>query len=134
MPHRYNPLFTPENVRSAREGRGEMLRRLPFGVVIVDQDATIVDCNKSADELTSNCEDIIGKNFFQEIAPWAADAAFKGRWDEFTSSRETLLMPFDFTLPGPHGPVDVTIMFVRANFDSDHATICIARKAKVATA
>ncbi|MBV9736987.1 MAG: PAS domain-containing protein [Candidatus Eremiobacteraeota bacterium] len=133
MPHRYNPLFTPENVRSAREGRGEMLHHLPFGVVIVNRNATIVDYNENED-LAVPKEDIVGKNFFEEIAPWAADAAFKGRWDEFVSSCETLLMPFDFTLPGPHGPVDVTIMFVRANFDSDHATICIARKAKVATA
>jgi len=110
-----------------------MLHHLPFGVVIVNRNATIVDYNENED-LAVPKEDIVGKNFFEEIAPWAADAAFKGRWDEFVSSGETLLMPFDFTLPGPHGPVDVTIMFVRANFDSDHATICIARKAKVATA
>ncbi len=133
MPHRYNPLFTPENVRCAREDRGAVLHRLPFGVIIVDRNAKIVDYNENED-LSTVKQDLIGKNFFEEVAPWAAVDAFKRRWDEFISSQETLLMPFDFTLPGSKGPVEVTVMFVRVNFDSDHATICIARKAEVPSA
>ena len=109
-----------------------MLRRLPFGVIIVDRNATIVDYNEDED-LATRREDVIGKNFFKDVAPWAAAEPFKSRWDEFISSEQTLLMPFDFTLPGPSGSVDVTVMFVRVNFDSDHATICIARKANVAS-
>ncbi|MBV8363773.1 MAG: PAS domain-containing protein [Candidatus Eremiobacteraeota bacterium] len=130
MPHRYNPLFTPENVRAAREERGELLRRLPFGVIIVDRHANIVDYNEN-EALSPVKQDLIGKNFFADVAPWAADETFKGRWDDFIRSRETLLMPFDFKLPSSNDPVDVTVMFVRVGFDSDHATICIARKAPV---
>ncbi|MBV8727098.1 MAG: PAS domain-containing protein [Candidatus Eremiobacteraeota bacterium] len=133
MPHRYNPLFTPENIRAAREERGELFRRLPFGVVVVDRDATIVDYNEN-EELSLRKEDVIGKNFFEALGPWAVASEFKARWDEFTSSDRTLLMPFEVTLPGTNGPIDVTVLFVRVNFDSDHATICIARKAKVASA
>ena len=133
MPHRYNPLFTPENVRAAREERGETLRRLPFGVIIVDRNANVVDYNEN-EELTAIKQDLIGKNFFNEVAPWAAVPDFQRRWEEFISSHETLLMPFDFALPSPNGLVDVTVMFVRVNFDSDHATICLARKAEVPTA
>ena len=133
MPHRYNPLFTPENVRTAREARGETLRRLPFGVIIVDRNANIIDYNEN-EELTPLKQNLIGKNFFRDVAPWAAAGPFKGRWDEFIASKETLLMPFDVALPSETGSVDVTVMFVRVTFDSDHATICIARKAAVPTA
>ncbi|MBV9278276.1 MAG: PAS domain-containing protein [Candidatus Eremiobacteraeota bacterium] len=133
MPHRYNPLFTPENVRTAREERGETLRRLPFGVIIVDRNANIVDYNEN-EALTPLKQNLVGKNFFKDVAPWAAAQPFKSRWDEFIASQETLLMPFDFALPSENGSVDVTVMFVRVNFDCDHATICIARKAAVPTA
>ena len=134
MTERYNPLFTPANVDSARDDRGAALRRLPFGVVVVDRHAKVVDYNEHDEQLAAPRKDVLGKNFFEQVAPWAAGSDFKGRWDDFIASRENMVLPFDFTLPGPRGPIDLTIMFVRVAFDADHATICIAQKAKVPTA
>lgn len=133
MPERYNPAFTPANVQSARDDRGVSLERLPFGVVVVDRNAKVVDYNEYEDQLASTRAEIVGKDFFKEVAPWAAVSNFQGRWHQFVSSSENMILPFDFILPSREGPVAVTIMFVRLAFDSEHATICIARKADAAS-
>jgi len=46
----------------------------------------------------------------------------------FLASRETSIVPFEFTFPFARGPERVTIVFVRLNFDSKRATICVGRR------
>lgn len=123
---RYNRAFTPANVESAAGACGPELDSLPFGVIVVDRNGTIVEYNEYEQQLAGRIADVKGKNFFKDVAPWAADNDFASRWDEFIASRGTTMIPFDFTVPGAAGPEQVTVMFVRVNFDDDHATICIA--------
>jgi photoactive yellow protein len=125
---KYNPAFTRSNIASASRNRGTALDLLPFGVIVVDRDGTVVEYNEYERQLAGGHHDLTGKNFFSEVAPWAAVREFEGRWDEFIASNDTTIVPFEFTVPGAGGEQTVTVMFVRLEFDDQHATICIARK------
>lgn len=125
----YNAGFTRSNLDSASRDRGAALDALPFGVIVVDRAGEVVEYNQSERQLARVSRDeVVGKNFFAEVAPWAAVREFEGRWDDFIASGDTTIIPFDFSLPGNGGAQTVTVMFVRLAFDDDHATICIARK------
>ena len=133
MAHEYHTSFTTANLESASRDRGVPLDALPFGVIVVDRSGTILEYNEYEQQLVGPQPDVIGKNFFEDVAPWAAVKAFEGRWDAFIASNHTSIVPFDFELPTPTGPVQVTVMFVRVAIDDQHATICIARKVEPAS-
>ena len=132
MAHNYHTSFTTANLESASRDRGVPLDALPFGVVVVDRNGTVVEYNEYEQQLVGPQPDVIGKNFFKEVAPWAAVQAFEGRWDEFLASPHTSIVPFDFEVPTPTGAALVTVTFVRVAIDHEHATICIARKVEPA--
>lgn len=102
---------------------------LPFGVIVVDRAGTILEYNVYESEMAGfSRERVLGRNFFHDVAPCTAIREFEGRFEEFLSSRETSVEPFEFVFPFSRGPQRVSILFVRLNFSSDRATICVARR------
>lgn len=91
----------------------KQLDELPFGVIDLNAQATIMAYNKTEAELAQlQADEVMGRNFFTEVAPCAAVKEFQGRFHEFRESDE-LLMRFNFTFSFKHGPVAVEIYFLR---------------------
>jgi photoactive yellow protein len=102
---------------------------LPFGVIVVDRAGAILEYNTYESEMTGfSKERVLGRNFFHDVAPCTAIKEFEGRFEAFLSSSATSIEPFEFTFPFAKGPQRVSIVFVRLNFDSSRATICVARR------
>lgn len=91
------------------------LDELPFGVIDLDREATILAFNKTEAELAKlQAEKVIGRNFFTEVAPCTAVKEFEGRFQEFMHNDEQM-MRFDFTFSFKDAPVAVDIFFLRVN-------------------
>ena len=107
----------------------EEIDTLPFGVIVVDRSGTILEYNVYESEMAGfPRERVIGRNFFHDVAPCTAIKEFEGRFATFLSSHDTSIEPFEFVFPFARGAQRVSILFVRLNFMSDRATICVARR------
>ncbi len=116
----------PDLARAVADGD---LDALPFGVIVVDRQGTILDYNAYESEMTGiRRERVLGLNFFHDVAPCTALKEFEGRFEDFLSSADRSIEPFEFTFALAKGPQRVSVVFVRLNFDSERATICVARK------
>ncbi len=97
---------------------------LPLGAVVIDTDGTISAYNSYEAELSRlDPQRVIGRNFFRDIAPCTAVKAFEGRMRDFMRSKEQVSETFDYFFPFAHGPVDVTITFLKM---PDRKSILIA--------
>lgn len=56
--------------------------KLAFGAIELDKNGTILKYNSAEGAITGrNPADVIGKNFFRDVAPCTSKAAFKGVFD-----------------------------------------------------
>jgi len=92
----------------------EELDALPYGVIRVDGDGRILAYNRTEADLAGTvAADVVGRNFFTDVAPCTDVREFAGRFRagfERGEMRESF--PFVFKLAG--GPLYVTISFCRA--------------------
>lgn len=59
------------------------LDRLPFGAIRLDREGTVVSFNESEAKLTGRRpDDVIGRNFFKDVAPCTDVQEFAGRYRE----------------------------------------------------
>lgn len=88
------------------------LDALPFGVIQLTADGTILQYNMYEEDLARRrASDVIGKNFFTEVAPCTDVREFAGRYREGVAAgalHETFDYVFAFT---PPKPVRVTLYF-----------------------
>jgi photoactive yellow protein len=85
---------------------------LPFGAIQLDPDGVVLAYNKSEEKLAAKrAEDVIGKNFFREIAPCTRVKRFYGAFQAGVERRE-LNEVFDFTFAFPHGAREVRIRMI----------------------
>ena len=93
----------------------EALDALPFGAIVVDYDGNIERYNQYEATLSHLDPDrVIGKNFFRDIAPCTAIQSFEGRLHEFAASSERVSASFDYLFAFAHGPVNVSITFMKS--------------------
>ena len=85
------------------------LDELPFGVIKVDLEGVVLAYNQAEAELADKSpDDVIGKNFFTEVAPCTNVQAFGERFRQgLQSGRIHDTFPFDFSFL--KGPVNVII-------------------------
>jgi photoactive yellow protein len=82
-----------DNILSREPQRAEYL---PFGAVMLDRQGTIVKYNKAESMIASRTpEDVIGKNFFNEVAPCAKGKRFHGEFLKFSQTGQANVM-FDY--------------------------------------
>lgn len=89
------------------------LDALPYGVIVLSADGTVLAYNRAESELAGRqpCE-VIGKHFFREVAPCTAVQAFQGEFEVFClGAGQPRTFQFTFLFPG--GPVRVQIVFLR---------------------
>jgi len=94
---------------------------LPFGYIALRPDGTIRKYNRyEADLARKNPQEVLGRNFFREVAPCTQVKEFEGRFREFAAG-ETLepALTFDFEFGFRHGRQNVRIGFVRSPLDSE---------------
>jgi photoactive yellow protein len=105
------------------------LGALPFGVIELDLNGVVLIYNKAEEALSGMASShVIGKNFFQDVAPCTSVKQFEGRFRTFISSQsdpET----FDFTFRFPGRTTKVSIAFVR----SERASAFVLVKASTET-
>jgi photoactive yellow protein len=100
----------------------------PFGVIVVDANGTILEYNAYERSLAAlGDRNVIGLNFFADVAPCTAIRDFQGRFGDFLNSGQTTIEPFEFVFTFPRGPKRVNVVFVRLANDRDRATICVIR-------
>jgi photoactive yellow protein len=105
----------------------DKLDALPFGAIVVDLNGTIVAYNQYEARLARQDRDaVLGKNFFQDVAPCTAVRSFEGRMLTFASGKKTVGERFNYFFPFAHGPVDVTITFLKLR-EKDQILIAVER-------
>ena len=91
----------------------EALDKLPFGLIELNRDGTIIYFNQAEERLSRKDKaDVIGLNFFTEVAPCADVKEFHGRFHKFLDSGN-LAEPFNYTYYFGEQAVDVQVTFVR---------------------
>jgi len=99
---------------SAEIGRlssGE-IDELPFGAIQLDESGVILTYNQFESKLARReKKDVVGRNFFEDIAPCTRVKAFYGAFLEGVR-RQELDEVFDFIFKFSHGPRHVRIRMV----------------------
>jgi photoactive yellow protein len=96
---------------------------LPYGIVVVDEEGVILYYNAREEEIAGRRrEDVLGKNFFSEVAPCTQVQEFYGRFRE-TMHRAGLVADFHFNFPFPERPREVEITLT--SFQKDGANLCL---------
>ncbi|MEZ4410397.1 MAG: PAS domain-containing protein [Polyangiales bacterium] len=77
----------------------EQLDALPFGAILLSRDGTILRYNEGESALSGRRPgDVIGKNFFTEVAPCTDVRAFHGTFNELVAHR-AINREFEFVFP-----------------------------------
>lgn len=88
------------------------LDRLPYGTIHLDPDGTIRVYNKAEESLSGRRrEDVVGRNFFLEVAPCTQVKQFYGAFQEGVARAE-LNEAFDFSFHFDTGRRDVRIRLI----------------------
>ncbi len=87
---------------------------LAFGAIQVDRAGKILSYNSTESEITGRKpEDVIGKNFFGEIAPCTRTKEFQGRFVEGVKKGELSTM-FEYTFDYKMNPTRVKVHMKKA--------------------
>lgn len=108
----------------------EQLDKLPFGVIIVDKEGKINSYNQAEEQLSGrSAGEVIGKNFFTEVAPCTRVKEFQGRFQQLIASDKPATR-FNFVFRFRQGDVAVGIMIAR--LDEERAAITVKQSAQKA--
>ena len=93
----------------------EELDALPFGAIKLDAEGTILAYNKAEERISGRSRtDVVGKNFFRDVAPCTRVQRFFGAFQAGVDRRE-LNEVFDFTFRFPTGARDVRIRMIHSS-------------------
>lgn len=85
---------------------------LPFGVIELDIDGTVLRYNRYEESFAKRSrQDVVGRNFFQDVAPCTRVKKFYGAFQQGVEQRR-LNEVFDFTFQFPAGPKGVRIRMI----------------------
>lgn len=102
---------------------------LPYGIIVTDEDGKVLYYNAREEQIACRQrEDVIGKNFFTEVAPCAQVREFYGRF-RHTMHTEGSVANFHFTFPFPKRPREVEISLT--SFENRGALLCMISVADV---
>lgn len=78
--------FGKDDIDNVLNSEPERAEYLPFGAILLDPFGRVVRYNKAEGLISSRLPaDVIGKNFFNDVAPCAKGRAFHGRFFEAVS-------------------------------------------------
>lgn len=86
---------------------------LPMGRLLLDRDGTILSYNRTEADLAGlEADRVVGRNFFQDVAPCTAVKEFQGRFQRLVASQTMSRESFDFLFKFRHGTTHVELVFV----------------------
>jgi photoactive yellow protein len=110
----------------------EDLDRLPYGVITLDRNGTILRYNEAEAAFARRSQvRTVGLNFFADVAPCTNVQAFKGRFDGFAAQRDSGVDRFDFSFAFRWGRHDVSITLLRK---SEHDEINVLVRGRTVSA
>lgn len=90
------------------------LDRYPVGVITLDRHGVVVHYNRAESAFSRlKPHDVIGRQYFGDIAPCAAVKDFQGRFERFAAEPGDATERFDFAFDFAWGRQDVTITMIR---------------------
>jgi len=94
---------------------------LPFGYIALAPDGTVRKYNRyEADLARRDPQEVLGRNFFRDIAPCTQVREFEGRFRDLVSGAHgEPTLTFDFEFSFRHGAQKVRIGFVRSPLQSE---------------
>ncbi|HYY56497.1 MAG TPA: ATP-binding protein [Pyrinomonadaceae bacterium] len=96
---------------------------LPYGIIVVDEQGRILYYNAREEQIAGRRrEDVVGLNFFREVAPCTRVQEFYGRFEEAMRS-VGLVAHFNFTFPFPDRAREVEISL--ASFRKENTQLCL---------
>jgi photoactive yellow protein len=88
----------------------EQLDELPYGMIILDRDGQVLFYNETeARQAGFRPEEVVGENFFTDVAPCTRVKEFEGRFKKFVDGELGRVTFFDFAFHFEAGTQDVTI-------------------------
>ena len=112
-----------DNILSREPQRAEYL---PFGAVLLDRSGKIVKYNKAEGLIAGRSpEEMMGKDFFNEVAPCAKGKRFHGEFLKFHRSGQINVM-FDYKFAYKGANVGVKI-HLKAQPDGQHCWMFVKR-------
>ena len=103
------PTNDPNWLRTLDQATAPELDTMPFGIIQLDRAGRILRYNTVESELSGRDPlKVVGRSFFDEVAPCAAVRNFRGRFEEGMNLRE-FDETFDFMFDFEAGPVAVSI-------------------------
>ncbi|MBK5911330.1 photoactive yellow protein [Rhodothalassium salexigens] len=107
--------FGQDDIENAMADMGDaQIDDLAFGAIQLDENGTILAYNAAEGELTGRSpEDVIGKNFFKDIAPCTDTEEFGGRFREGVANGDLNAM-FEYVFDYQMQPTKVKVHMKRA--------------------
>ncbi|WP_097461249.1 photoactive yellow protein [Mangrovitalea sediminis] len=93
---------------------GTQLDALAFGAIELDKTGTVLKYNAAEGDITGrNPKDVIGKNFFRQVAPCTNRPEFRGRFDDGVKG-DNLNTMFEYTFDYNMKPTKVKVHMKKA--------------------
>ena len=86
------------------------LDELPYGLIVLDAQGFVLFYNETEAKLTVFAkEQVIGKHFFEKVAPCTRVKEFEGRFQDFVAGKLGRVVFFDFAFHFENGTQNVVI-------------------------
>lgn len=103
------------------------IENLAFGAIMLDAKGKILKYNKAEGEITGrNPSEVLGKNFFTEVAPCTNSRQFYGKFKEGVASGNLSTM-FEYTFDYKMKPTKVKVHMKKALGNDDSFWIFVKR-------
>lgn len=108
-------LFEPDDLQNALANiSDEQVNDLVYGAVELDSEGTILRYNQAESELTGRKpEEVIGRNFFEDVAPCTRSNEFSGRFFEGVRTGE-FDATFEYLFDHEMAPTKVRIIMIKS--------------------
>lgn len=105
----------------------EDLDKLPFGAIQLDGQGTILKYNQTEGEICNrDPKEMIGRNFFTEVAPCTNTRGFKGKFDDGVRAGNLNTL-FQYTFDYNMAPTRVNVHLKKVNNQADRYWVIVKR-------
>lgn len=107
--------FEPDDLRNTMANiSDEEVNELVYGAVELDSQGTILRYNQAESELTGRkADEVIGRNFFDDVAPCTRSEEFSGRFFEGVKTGQ-LNATFTYLFDHQMAPTKVRIIMIKS--------------------
>lgn len=103
------------------------LDKLPYGAIQLDGQGNIIKYNQTEGEICNrDPKEMIGRNFFTEVAPCTNTRGFKGKFDEGVQAGNLNTL-FQYTFDYNMKPTRVNVHLKKANNQPDRYWVIVKR-------